>query len=64
MGNKFDEVRIAVRETEDQMAAADKLAEDIAWLLVGRLRKCNPYTLGRLKRELRDFNITTKEWTP
>lgn len=64
MSNPFDEIRTAVREAREQLKAADNSAGDMAALLVGRLRHCSPYVLGKLKRELRDFNMATKEWKP
>lgn len=61
--NKFDEMRSAVQEAEATMRAADSVALSMVRLLVGRLRKCgNNYLLGHLKRELRDFNMTTNTW--
>lgn len=43
--------------------AADQSADIIANLLPGRLRKVRNDTLRKLKRELREFNIHTGEWS-
>lgn len=60
--NPWDEMRKAISESENVMRAADSCAADAARILVGRLRRCAPYTLKALKRELREFNIHTGEW--
>lgn len=41
---------------------ADQLAQQLARLLQGRLRKVHSWTLKGLKRELRDFNMHTGKW--
>lgn len=54
--NKFDEMRQAMSEAEHQLKAADSVAERMARMLVGRLRKIdNGYILAQLKKELRAF---------
>lgn len=61
--NCFDEMRRAVESAEMQLRAADRASTDMARLLRGRLRKVDsPHVLAELKRELKDFNIQTKEW--
>lgn len=61
--NKFDEVRNAVAEAETTLRAADSVCLSMVTLMVGRLRKCgNNHMLGYLKRELKDFNMTTTTW--
>lgn len=61
--NVFDEMRRAVVEAGDTLRAADSVANDLAWLLKGRLRHVgNTYTLTALKRELRDFDLTKRAW--
>ena len=69
MTNKFDEMREAVREAEQQLRAADSYAHNMAKHLVGRLRMVNRDNnfwsneiLADLKRELADYNIRTGEW--
>lgn len=66
MGNKWDEMRAVYKEAEMQIQSADAIIEDMAKMLVGRLRKINSYhggiALQRLKRELRAFNIQTRRW--
>lgn len=61
--NAWDEMRIAMDEAKARMDAVDSYASEMARLLQGRLRHCSRYVLAELKRELRDFNIHTKEWT-
>jgi len=64
--NKWDEMRDAFREAEQTVNAADEIVDDMAKMLVGRLRKINTYygtrALQSLKIELRDFNIQTQKW--
>lgn len=61
--NVFDEMNQAMQEAELRMRAADEVAGKVARMLVGRLKRVDSaYTLGRLKRELRDFNIHTGSW--
>lgn len=66
MNNPFDEITRAISAAKLANAAADENAEAMAGLLVGRLHNINGYWgrqyLVKLKRELRDFNITTKRW--
>lgn len=63
MGNKFDEMRQAISEARITFEAADSIAEDMANLLRGRLRMVSSgSTLCHLKRELRNFNMHTREW--
>lgn len=63
MSNVFDEMRAAVRQAADTLRAADNVATDLAWLLRGRLRKVQSAdSLRALKRELRNFDMTTGEW--
>lgn len=59
----FDEMCKAIRDAENQLNVADGIAEKLARLLAGRLRKVGSgYLLARLKLELRDFNAHTKTW--
>ena len=62
--NKWDEMRIAYKEAETQVRAADEIINDMARMIRGKLHKVPGSVLADLKRELRDFNIHTKEWTP
>lgn len=62
MSNKFDEMRAALREAEYTLDAARSVAAQMASMLTGKLRNCEPGTLARLKRELRNFNIHTGTW--
>jgi hypothetical protein len=58
----WDDMNKAMGDAKAAFKRADNVANEMARLMVGRLRKCNPSTLRRLKRELRDFNMTTGEW--
>jgi hypothetical protein len=60
--NAFDQMRAAVSEAESTLRAVDKCSNDMAKLLVGRLRKADSWTLAHLKRELKDFNVHTRKW--
>jgi hypothetical protein len=51
-----------LEDAKKTMERADDAANTFARTLVGRLRKVSRSTLAQLKRELRDFNIQTKEW--
>ena len=59
---KFEELRTAVDNAEYTLTQADNVANDIAKMLKGRLRKVNPYVLSKLKSELKEFNSKTKSW--
>lgn len=59
----YDEFASAVESAEHTLRFADRAAERLASLLVGRLRKIDrPWVLAALKKELQDFNAHTKEW--
>lgn len=58
----WDDFRKAFGEAERTLAQADDVAAQMARMLVGRLRKCSPGTLSRLKTELRDFDARSGEW--
>ena len=60
--NVFDETRAAVANAETQLRAADSVADKMAGLLVGRLRKVRGATLMRLKKELKDFDSRDCTW--
>lgn len=64
MGNVFDDMRTAVSTAKYTLQAADRVADDMAELLRGRLRHVSVYRLQALKRELRDFDMHKKEWKP
>jgi len=56
------EMKAALDEAERTMRAADIAADQAARLLKGRLRRVSPYILKHLKKEMRDFNISTGRW--
>lgn len=61
-GNRFDQMRAAVRDAEMTLNAADTVAGTMGSLLIGRLHNCQPHVLKDLKRELRLFNANTGTW--
>lgn len=61
--SKFSDMREAVNEAREVISSADAFAESMAEMIVGRLRHIDSsWVLERLKRELRDYNITTGTW--
>ncbi len=60
--NAWDAMRRALDEARNTISAADNAADAMAKMLRGRLRHVNSWVLEDLKRELRDFNMHTKEW--
>jgi hypothetical protein len=68
VGNIWDEVRSAVRQSKATLQAADEVAGDLAQLLAPRLRSVdagswdNREALKALKKQLRDFDMTTGKW--
>ena len=62
-----DAIEDAIADAERTIEAVDAMAERMAKILVGRPRKASRYyqgaiAVGKLKRELRDFNIQTHRW--
>lgn len=62
MSDTYQQMRQAMFEARQQMSAADSVADDMANMICGRLRKVNPYYLKKLKRELQSFNAHTGRW--
>lgn len=60
--NHFREFRDSIRQAESDIRSVEALADDMAQMLVGRLRMARQYWLKKLKHELRDFNICTGKW--
>ena len=58
----IDQVLQAIRAAKDTQRVADECADKAARVVVGRLRHCSAYVLTQLKRELRSFNMATREW--
>lgn len=63
MDNPFDEMQRALNLARTVQEAADANAARMASMLRGRLRKCNRWDLAALKKELKNFNAHTHEWT-
>ncbi len=57
--NEFLQVEADAKNT---ISLATIMVENLARLCRGRLRHVDGYTLSSLKRELRDFNMQTREW--
>lgn len=60
--NHFDQMRAAMSEAKSTMRAADAVVDQMAEMLIGRLRQCSPYYLKKLKREISGFNAHTRQW--
>lgn len=58
----YDTMNQAIKEAKITMSECDRVADDLADILVGRLRKVNTYRLKRLKKELSQFNSRTGKW--
>ena len=58
----WDDFWKSFADARNTMSQADSVADRMADMLGGRLRKCSGKTLAQLKRELRDFNIQTRQW--
>lgn len=60
----YDEARQVLAIARSTINASNYIVGDIAALCVGRLRQSNATnaTLSELKRELKDYNIHTREW--
>ena len=59
----FDDMSNAVTQAEQQLRLADRFAEKLARLLVGRLRHCDSsWLLTNLKKELRDWDMHRSQW--
>jgi hypothetical protein len=63
--NAWDEIERALHEAENIESAARYHANRMARLLAGQLRarRVEARYLAELKRELRDFNLTTGAWS-
>lgn len=60
--NAGDILSAALRQQREMQSAIRRNANSIAGLLVGQLDAVDNDTLGRLKIELRKFNIHTGKW--
>lgn len=58
----YSEMRIALDTAKQTLKNADYCANDLAKMLIGRLRKVNCNQLDQLKRELKDYNMKTGHW--
>lgn len=60
--NPWDLMRAAVDRARNTIRAANHMVNQLAPLMVDRLRHVDSADLVRLKRELRDFDAHTKRW--
>jgi len=60
--SRYTEMRDAVEDANTTLRAADRCANDLAYLLRGRLRHVSGTNLEALKRELKNFNMHTYLW--
>lgn len=59
----LDSMILAVSEAESTLRSADLVAEKLARLLIGRLRRVpSAWVLRELKRELGQYNVRTSKW--
>jgi hypothetical protein len=64
----WDAIKTAIADSQNVFHAADQAAGDMARLLAPRIRRVdcdhwqNRDALTKLKRELRDFDMTTGRW--
>ena len=60
----ISEALSAVTDARSTIDAADQVIRDTAEMMRWRLElaKVNRWALADMKRELRDFNLTTLEW--
>lgn len=58
----FADMRAAVGQARTTLEAADSAANDMAYLIRGRLRHVNTGHLDALKAELADYNRRTGTW--
>lgn len=62
MGVNYEMMEQAFREEKVTFSIADSYADDMCRMLDGRLQKCSPQALKRLKRQLSNFNSRTGRW--
>lgn len=61
----YDEAAQVLKAARLSAEAADSIADGVASLLVGRLRKVRSGTaLRALKKELANYDMTTGRWKP
>jgi len=58
----YQQMDDAVKQAEALIKRAEQYKSRMAGFLVGRLKGIDPYTLQRLKKELKNFNAQTCEW--
>lgn len=56
------DMRREISTARQTLKNADQVADSIAYLLKGRLKHVNQWTLANLKKELKNFNSHTGKW--
>jgi len=59
----YDEAIEAINDAHRTLNKADELIRNLGHLMPGRLKLMNCSTLKKLKRELKNFNMHTGQWT-
>jgi len=59
----YDEAIEAINDARRTLNKADELVRNLGNLMPGRLKLMNYSTLKKLKRELKNFNMHTGQWT-
>ena len=64
--NEWDTVRSALNQTQELDRAVTAHVERVAELLNrnGNIKRVSAYELRKIKRALRDFDMTTGRWRP
>lgn len=60
----FDDFAAAAESARVTLRYADRMVEKLGWMMCGRLHTLDAHTLRELKRELRNFDMTTGRWKP
>jgi len=59
---RWDDFFSAWEDAKRTAAQADRVVQEVAELLVGRLHKCHACDLAKIKRELQSFDARSGEW--
>lgn len=58
----YNDFSAAVDDAKNTLSRADRMVEQIGYLLPDRLRLMSPLSLVKMKRELQDFDSRTQRW--
>lgn len=62
MNNPFDDLRDAIQQADEVNRAVQHYSNRMMQLLEPNLRSADAYWLRKMKRALRDFDMTTGRW--